>query len=370
MRVIAAADDSGSIKEVICSRGTDTSVQKATQPQSVATFAESSRKERILQMCRDDTQIYAMRANGDLCIYAIDTLEEVKRLKGLGKGNSISLFVGLDGYCYTCTDKGEVSVADPENISKEPVRFQIKGDISSFVMNQYREGVFAFGGKETDLQVIKLHEPKEDIFKNLKISVVFKAKNLKNDHLDLRQPVWPTCISFLESPKDIVRVVLTTRYGQVRTYDSEKGRKPVINHKLSEHPLITMNVLNSSEIVCSDTHVTTSKFDFIRGKLLGKYAGAVGSIQSIYNYEDSLLCTGGLDRYVRVFDLDSREQVAKVYVGTQISSVILLEDDEDDDDEPSLDPESKRKLNDDENDELWEQLEKKKSKKSKGKTVV
>ncbi|KAH3669495.1 hypothetical protein OGAPHI_001616 [Ogataea philodendri] len=359
MKLLVSAEESGALKEIVCERGTDTSKQQAVQPSSIRTVCQETRDTRVQIFILYEKYLIAARKGGLVTIYDIgDKYTEIKRLEGLSNSPEdvfVALFQ-LHGKIYACTEEGKVSIVEPESWAVEHV--SIKGPISSFVGDQFRPDVFAYGGKENDLVVIDLATKKE----------LYKVKNVPNNKLDLREPVWISKIAFAtekDDKKDVYKLITVTRYGQVRFYDSAHGRRPVLNFKLSDKPLITLAKLDDHSIVCSDTHTTTAKFDFKTGKMLGKFQGAVGSIQAI-DVHSGLLATGGLDRYVRCFDLESREVVAKVYLGTQISDVRVVEAEEQEvaaesaaeQKQPAVEEEEDAESSDDDDDdEMWQKLE-------------
>ncbi|KAG7856858.1 hypothetical protein KL939_003643 [Ogataea angusta] len=321
MRLLVSAEESGALKEVICVKGADTSKQQAPQPTSIKTFCQETRNTKIQHFILYKNHVVAARQGGSICIYNTeDEYAEVKKISGLAASAEdafVSLFE-LHDKIYACTEAGNLSIIEPETWTYTTAK--LKGPISSFCGDVSRPGIFAYGGRETDLTVIKLDT----------MEVVFRGKNVPNNKLDLREPIWISKVAFATDPQDksdVYKLITVTRYGHVRYYDSAKGRRPVLNFKLSDKPLITMAKLNGSEIVCSDTHVTTAKFNFKNGSMLGKFQGAVGSVKAV-NVLNNVLATGGLDRYVRCFDLGSRNIIAKVYMGTQISDVWLVEADE------------------------------------------
>ena len=93
--------------------------------------------------------------------------------------------------------------------------------------------IFAIGGKDKDLSIYNLDEliqekeqvesvnagpqkntspHKKNATKNS--ALVFQAKNVKNDFLDLQQPVWIQDLQFMN--KEATKVAVSTHYHQVR----------------------------------------------------------------------------------------------------------------------------------------------------------
>jgi ribosome biogenesis protein NSA1 len=72
--------------------------------------------------------------------------------------------------------------------------------------------LFATGGKENELKLWNLN--KLDIKSDGQAMPLFKAKNLPDNSMQLREPVWITCIDFIDSS----RIVTGTAYHQVNIH--------------------------------------------------------------------------------------------------------------------------------------------------------
>ena len=81
----------------------------------------------------------------------------------------------------------------------------------------------AYGGKENEAQVYCVETGK----------VIWTAKNVGNNFLDLREPVWVTDLAFLPE-EDQRKLAICTAYGQVRLYDIRAQRRPVIDSRVTE----------------------------------------------------------------------------------------------------------------------------------------
>lgn len=410
MKVLAASEDTGSVKEVICPRGTDTSKKDGVQPKSVRNICNeegTSIKSRVLQMEVSGDYLIACRLGGTLCIYDITTenydLVHTYEFDEIAKDDKpISLLEDkVSEVIIVGFESGKVFFVtlNDGKFDLKPISVEIslkKKEITCLTIHPTEPGVFACGGKENDAHIFRLYEGKIPlkVFKNadkfFSSEILFSAKNVKNNHLDLRSPIWISKIQFIEleqQPKDKFQFITVTRYGQLRIYDTAHGRRPTKDYPLCDRPILALNYTTpeQNEIIVSDTHSLVAKFSLTEvdqrafksnsasagriikpvAKLLGKYTG--GNTGAVFDLDvvDDLVATGGLDRYVRVYELDSREVVAKVYIGTQINSVIILETEEEDEEETEYTDESgkKRKVveedeKDDEQDEedMWKQL--------------
>lgn len=249
--------------------------------------------------------------------------------------------------------------------------------ITAFSANPHSPGIFAYGGKDNDLQVARLFNPDSLSFTDAlawKPEVLFKAKNSEPDHLGIEVPVWVSAVLFHQTSTDTeFQLVSASRHGHIRTYNTTKSKKPTATYKVCEKPILTLTFADEKEesVIITDSHTYAARLSLTQTdarahkiisasagtfykpslKVLGKYSagGNTGALNAVrVSFASDLVTMGGLDRYVRVFKISDRLLVAKVYVATQISSIITV------DDKVQATEEEK-----DENDEeeLWQQLE-------------
>ncbi|KAG7661459.1 NSA1 [[Candida] subhashii] len=442
MKFLISSDDTGAAKEVVCVRGTDTSKQTATQPRSIKNYFTHNdvvnSKSRIMQMINFNSEyIIASRLGGTIAVYEVTEEAEEEEAEKNGeeeKGNEDNKYKLLHEYQVPIEDEKDkpialikIEILDSvivayesskvflihinEKFDFEPLEIPLPSNkpISAFTINPDEENVCAFGGNENDLQIVRLFESKVNrtIFKKkqkdyLKVftnpSVIYKAKNVKNDHLDLRVPVWISNILFFHHEQEGYKLVTSTRYGQVRIYDTKHGRRPIQDFQICEKPIVTLTFANDdqTEIIITDTHHLMARHSLVKiderafkthsasagdiikpvGKLLGKYSqgGNTGATFAVEIMED-IVATAGLDRYLRVFDLESREMLAKVYVGVEVSSIVILDDEDEEAEEEqaaegvkdSKVHKKRKRVEHEESDdeELWNQLDSNEAKKSK-----
>ncbi|KAF9287676.1 WD repeat-containing protein 74 [Mortierella alpina] len=215
---------------------------------------------------------------------------------------------------------------------------------------------------------------------------LFKAKNVKNDHLDLRVPVWNTDLLFL-SQYDFTRVVAGTRFHQIRVYDTKNGaRRPVVDVEVGEMPVVAMaNGKDASEVVFSDTVTNVYSVDTLTGAIIGQYKGFTGVATALATFipfegeEATHLVSVAMDRCLRVHEMtQTRKLLHKVYLKQRMTAVVVGEytpaEPAEDEDEGE-NSKGKNKLagnnNQDENDDdLWESMGKLEDKKSKKRKIT
>ena len=221
-------------------------------------------------------------------------------------------------------------------------------------------------------------------------SLVWKAKNVKNDMYDLEQPRWISDIQFLESDSLYsFKVAVCTRFHQVRVYDTAKSRRPIINCDLSDMPLLCIQNINPSgnDVIVSDSKGNIFQVDVSIPKVKGKYSDERGTPKgSIISLDvnpapirqltatgetstepldsgDKILAAAGLDRYVRVYNAETRKLLARAFCKTSPTQVVILNVDLPEDENArgskrSADDENNSNSNDSgSDDDLWDELD-------------
>ncbi|QLL34961.1 hypothetical protein HG536_0H03360 [Torulaspora globosa] len=440
MRLIAGCSDNGSLKEVICDAGTDTSKKTALQPLSVKSSLLQGLKCSIDRICVISSRRMILgRNNGVLELVSI---ERTKHIDGeqenaehgskegttgafeISKFEVIDSIAGMldnsrlapfyekskkrvrlsDGFVSICplpgsnneyfvaTRSGLISIIQLGDNLKKLTKIgtlEVKAPLDFAQLcdtepNEAGDYVFGYGGEEN---LVKLVRMKRD---GSSLSQFWEAKNVKNDRLDLRVPVWPIGLKFLSaySPSDAdpskpdYQFVVVTHWSHLAHYRTQHGRKPLAYKDLlpNREPLTALELIGEDitelgnlkvadfanfSFVTADLKHNVYKFD-IDGKPIMKFGKSdiTGASSFLGIYKQKYLLQGGLDRYIRIFDLATGSRLVKVYTGSKINSLVMLDSEEIgqiDDSGPKL---AKRKsvVQDEEtliaqDDELWERLE-------------
>ncbi|KAK3718783.1 hypothetical protein QZH41_014033, partial [Actinostola sp. cb2023] len=169
--------------------------------------------------------------------------------------------------------------------------------------------------KQNDLKIWDLNKSGENIF---------KAKNVRNDTLDLRVPVWVTDLGFLPSAGS-PKVVTGTGYHQLRLYDTAAKNRPVFSMDFEDCPISSLCVTDQENtFIVGNTAGTMSVVDLRKGQAVGNFKGFAGSIRCIeYCEETRRVAACGLDRFLRVYDLKSRKLLQKVYLKTRLNCLLF-----------------------------------------------
>ncbi|ESO88034.1 hypothetical protein LOTGIDRAFT_234800 [Lottia gigantea] len=224
-------------------------------------------------------------------------------LKGLSRIN--------DNY-ITAVESGLVKVW---NGKYDVESFEAGDKLCCMVHNTHNENLIAAGGDENDLKIWDLQNLQKPIF---------MAKNVRNDWLNLRVPVKVLGAQFVPNSQEIVTC---TGYHQVRLYDPRTPqRRPVVDMSFDEYPLMAIGICHtqSDQVVVGNTQGKTALLDFRKGRVVHKYKGFAGSVRSIQCHPTMpLVVTCGLDRFVRIHHIVSRELMHKFYLKSRLNCLLL-----------------------------------------------
>jgi len=173
---------------------------------------------------------------------------------------------------------------------------------------------FAYGGDEVEVsvwdaelafQALKGAEEAQPGKKRKKGVTLFpaelwRAKNVANDTLGLRQPVRITSLAFLDPHARCL--IAGTELGDARRYDTRTDRRPVAEIKLIGRTggvRVVKKGANDNEVFISDNGSNLFSIDLRNGKIAYGYKGLSGSVNAIA-VTPKLLATTALDRFARV----------------------------------------------------------------------
>jgi WD40 repeat protein len=233
--------------------------------------------------------------------------------------------IGLIAYSRS----GEVSVikdvskAGKSREMKVKSTFSIPGPVTASAT--CRGGGMAFGGKENDLMLYDIGAETQ----------VWKAKNVANDHLSLRVPIWIADISFRlpeECSVSGATMLTGTGYKHVRGYDTRlDSHKPTFTFDVEGNYRITSiaSRRDGNGVYVGDASGGLFLFDIRTQRRQNTLKGPVGSIRELTMASDGgCLATVGLDRYARVYSTKTNKAVSHVYVKNRTNFVQFLDNSE------------------------------------------
>lgn len=322
--------------------------------QNIARFETSGDTLLIVGRSSGVVDILDGTDGSNLCSYPVfvpspDVLDRRKRQECF-----IGLFVS-GTTVVAATSRGLVAYLDltvpfpqPEESSNPLLPYSLfhlkQQELCSFSLDPTNSNRFATGGLERELAVwdISEHVKADGAAKNSEkltamIDLVpqWKAKNVKNDKLDLQAPVWVTAISWLSSHE----LLISTGHGIVRKYDTSQNRRPQLQHRLAifeDHPITGMTVCPrflDSVFLCDNTG-TVVRFNWVKGVSEGRYKGATGAIKAMQIVSDvafsqtknkpvNVLVAVGIDRTLRMWNIDGKHALLGQIFLTQHTNCVL-----------------------------------------------
>ncbi|KAI8799589.1 WD40-repeat-containing domain protein [Cladochytrium replicatum] len=357
---------------------------------TMMTLSKSATQPTIIVVGRKSGEVDVMSGTDGAVLANFRVFTPAKDKNGrpvMNKMNEREHFVGLHhstltNELVTCTDTGFLRVHDCAtgaekgcvNLGQDQLcRMRVKPQTSP-------DGgvVFATGGKDRevcvwDLDVVLKTESGE------KAEPRWKAKNVRNDVLDLRVPVWNTDMAWMEGEGE--KIVVCTGIHFIRVYDLKAGKKPTLNIEVGEHPLkyialipgtqevvvtdttgllIQVDVGNTSKAGFPSTHpkgTNRSRIDHAdnpsattkpraagtetslyavtgpHGAIRATFRGSAGAVRCVVvaraPHTSSVIVTGvGLDRFVRCFEVGKKKEAGRCYVKTRMNWVVVAEEEE------------------------------------------
>ncbi|KAI6028356.1 hypothetical protein F5J12DRAFT_715033 [Pisolithus orientalis] len=285
----------------------------------------------VITGTEDDTLMLASaHADGSLCISSLtgeDQLQNLHQWKET-RLKSEQKFIGLaisQNTVFSCTSNGALRLSTLGEETRLPTHklAALPSKLTEWRIGCNKE-TFAYGGDDVELSVwnteraFQPSSPSEDASSISPVNTkkrkragdtlfpgeIWRAKNVPNDFLDLRQPVHNTCLTYI-SPSSSTgqqHLLAGTRFGDVRRYDTRAGRRPVSDFKsvgkiggvraiekgLSEH-----------EAFVSDQGSSLFALDLRSGGILYSYKGISGAVTSV-SPSPLFLASVALDRYTRI----------------------------------------------------------------------
>ncbi|KAG8931224.1 hypothetical protein FRC02_003039 [Tulasnella sp. 418] len=185
----------------------------------------------------------------------------------------------------------------------------------------YEDSHYAYGGNEVELSVWDLEKTfsqtpsvsnnnssgtkrKKSKSGDLFPAEIWRAKNLANDFLSLRQPVHITSLAFLRNSGNSSHHLVTgTHSGAIRRYDTRAARRPVNNWEniaKSGGVRHIANGLNEHQIFLSDNTSSLLSLDLRTGRPLYSYHHISGSITCVAPTSTNHIASVSLDRFFRI----------------------------------------------------------------------
>lgn len=325
VKVIEARSKQGAVPKVV-ERWGDPESSKCVLAASI----DDRKSDPLLAVARKNGVIEGLSpVNGELCFSIsdgnADSSPEDDQFIGLHlfkkhRSDSPSRSCTL----LTCTTKGKASLRNVEipPSKTEKVSYAIpeawsvqgSGNVCCCKVSG-DESYSVFGGKGVEVNMWDLE----------KTSKIWSAKPPPKNNLGIFTPTWFTSLTFL-SQDDHRKIVAGTNNNQVRLYDVSAQKRPVLSVDFRETPIKAVaEDLDGHTIYFGNGSGDLASIDIRTGKLLGCFIGKCsGSIRSIARHpEHSVIASCGLDSYLRVWDIKSRQLLSAVFLKQHLTNVVF-----------------------------------------------
>lgn len=294
--------------------GDETGLLKVVDVMKNAATAMSSSQSRRLGVvalaCADEGRFHCARKSGELETWSFGGELEAS-CDGLA-GECVGLS-HVDGRAVSCSDDGVVQVSSLNGKVGDAATFDVSGAVSAV---DRRDDVVAVGGREHELSLWDLDTQERR----------WRARNVVNDKLDMRRPVWVGAARFLTD----ATLVVGTRYKQVRVYDVRAKRRPVADvDDVTEHAVRQLINLGPDAVLLGDVAGDVITFDLKKMRMRNRYAGPAGSVRALakHPHNDMLFAAAGLDRHCHVWDASStkdKASFASIYCKQRLNALLWV----------------------------------------------
>ena len=154
--------------------------------------------------------------------------------------------------------------------------------------------------------------------------IEFKGKNLPNDELNLRIPIYDTDIVEVKNNPRLNYV--STAYGDIRLYDKKASPRPSLNKQVTKSKINRIDITDDGNyLFIGDNTGYCAMLDIRKNFSPYKsFKGNTGSIQTLVNIEQNKhLIVSGFDRYVRWYDYNGGDN-EKVFVKNKVNITLLV----------------------------------------------
>ncbi|KAH7930829.1 hypothetical protein BV22DRAFT_1190936 [Leucogyrophana mollusca] len=346
-------DELGNIKSVRYSpaEANETRVQLKTLHDGSTGKKKKSTSKLAFAADGDAKLLVGGYSDGSISIYTLKEDDQLDLLRSWKETRmkAEATYVGLSAChrtIYSCmsngalreTTLGEDNAAPSHRLGALPTR------LCDWRLSHNRE-TFAYAGDEVELSLWStekafVSQPGESSIDaagkkrkrgdQLLPGEIWRAKNVPNDSLGLRQPVHNTCLTYLyPSPQDTAQHLLAgTRLGDVRRYDTRAGKRPIADWRgIGKEGGVRAveKGFREHELFVSDQASHMFALDLRNGGIAYGYKGISGTVTALAS-TTTHVASVSLDRYTRIhstFPLPDQLGQQQEQKGTVLEKVFM-----------------------------------------------
>ena len=306
--------------------GAETGLLKGIQTaerswQNLNAIEGANRSREITSLCWGGVDKMELSAGlRDNCVLTFDASGASAREDGpfFGGSGHIKSIAKFEERFLTGFSDGMVAVWPGDGDEEAKLKISTGDNLWAMVQSATDPNIIASGGKEIPLKLWDLHKSE---------APVFTSKNVRNDWLNLRVPVWVTRIQFLSDSR---RVVTGTGYNHVRVYDPKASqRRPVIDFNFMTYPVTGLSVCShrDDQVMVGNTVGDMGLLDLRKRQTVQLYKGFSGGITDIQCHSfEPVVVSCGIDRYVRIHDIESKALLNKFYLKSRLNCLLLSDE--------------------------------------------
>nr|XP_018909733.1 PREDICTED: WD repeat-containing protein 74 [Bemisia tabaci] len=236
-----------------------------------------------------------------------------------GKGPIIGL-AKFNRHILAGYKSGDVKFLNCDNHKMMRTEWRVGPSLDSMKVKKH---LMATGGEENQLKLWDLNSTK----------LIYHAKNVKPDFLDLKVPVFISDIGFFPSND---KIVYCSKHGHVRIHDpSVSQKRPVLDMSVKSnngdpHVLTALAIapMREQHVVVGSAAGQMSLLDLRhKGIPIKKYKSFRGSIKAIAVPEtEPIILTVSLDRFFRIHNMFNHGLRYQQYFQSRLSSILIRSD--------------------------------------------
>ncbi|CAD5218916.1 unnamed protein product [Bursaphelenchus okinawaensis] len=277
------------------------------------------KEHSIVGMCfGDDSQseILALQKNGDVNLYNTVTGGHTRLFEtgtDFEKEPAKAIQMAANQRIVIAKENGNIQLYNQDGTPQTENGIEAGVNLNFLTVDPKDRGRAITGGKENILKLWDLE----------KGTTTWSMKNLKDDRLSLRVPIWEANGKFVKDPS---LICTTTGHHQIRLYDPKTQRKPIMMLDWQEEPIRALATCHRPQhVVAGNSHGELALFD-LRGKMkpVHKFRGGAGAVRCIDAHPtEKLVASVGIDRFILVHDVDTKRTLNKIYLKAQLNTVLM-----------------------------------------------